>query len=150
MNFQESRSLKSTANYVLAFILFISSTFFAGFTLPFRLTAKALKRKDSTTHIRDIKADNLDDVLRSENLVLIDFWAEWCGPCLMMNPVIEEFAGQNPEICVAKVNADTNGEIVKKFNIRGLPQFLLLKEGIEIKRHAGPMTKTDLTKFCKV
>ena len=91
---------------------------------------------------------NIDSVLKKEKLVLVDFWAEWCGPCLMMNSTLEKFATKSNDIRIAKVNADLNRKLLKKFKIRGLPQFILMKNGEEIKRHAGAMTMFELTEFC--
>jgi thioredoxin len=84
--------------------------------------------------------------LSSEQMA--DFWAEWCGPCVMMSSIIEKFAAESKNIKVIKVNADFNKNIIEKYQIRGLPQFILVKDGKEIKRFAGAMTKSDLIKFC--
>ena len=66
----------------------------------------------------------------------------------MMNSAIEKFATESKDIRIAKVNADLNRKLLKKFKIRGLPQFVLMKNGEEIKRHAGAMTIFELTEFC--
>ena len=91
--------------------------------------------------------DNIDRILKEKRLVLIDFWAEWCGPCVLMNPVVDKFAAST-DVTVAKVNADTNKKIVDRFKVRGLPQWVLVKNGQEIKRHAGLMTLVELKRFC--
>ena len=66
----------------------------------------------------------------------------------MMNSTLEKFATESNAIRITKVNADLNRKLLKKFKIRGLPQFVLMKNGEEIKRHAGAMTIFELTKFC--
>jgi thioredoxin len=86
--------------------------------------------------------------LAKEKLVLIDFWAEWCGPCIMMNSTIEKFATESKNVKVLKVNADLNRKLVSRFRIKGLPQFILMKNGKEVKRYAGSMTISDLNNFC--
>ena len=142
-NFQEKKTFRTLVNYGLALILFVLSTLISFVTLPVRVLTKKKAAGVVSMNVR-----NVEDVLRREPLVLIDFWAEWCGPCVMMNPTIEEFAATSSTVCVAKVNADTNRELIKRFNVRGIPQLLLIKDGQEIKRHAGPMTLRDLERFC--
>ena len=147
--YAEQKNLKTTIRYVAAFIVFISSTLYAQVTLPFRLLRKAIVKGEENPGIIRMNAENIDVILDREPLVLIDFWAEWCGPCLMMEPALEQFATDHPEVCVAKVNADVNQAIMKRFNIRGLPQFVLIRRGMEVKRHAGPMTMNELQRFCE-
>ena len=67
----------------------------------------------------------------------------------MMNSIIEKFAAESSHVKIAKVNADFNKKIVEEYQIKGLPQFFLIKNGKEIKRLAGAMTYADLSKFCK-
>ena len=147
-DFNANKSPKTLLYFGLALIVFFASTLFAVFTLPFRVLAKSIFKKEPGANIQDLNSKNFDKVVNSEELVLIDFWAEWCGPCFMMNPVIDEFAKESKSILIAKVNADSNREIIDKFKIRGLPQFVLLKQGKEIKRHAGPLTLPELREFC--
>ncbi|MTI30486.1 thioredoxin family protein [Xanthovirga aplysinae] len=146
-SFQEKKSLTSIINYIFAMVIFFSSTIFAAFTLPLRLIVKLFSEKDKGSSIQVMNSGNIDSILKKEKLVLIDFWAEWCGPCVMMNSTLQEFAENSENICIAKVNADFNRSIMSRFNVRGIPQFVLIKNGEEIKRHAGPMTLSDLEKF---
>ena len=146
--YEAKKTAKTTFWYILAFIVFMSTTLYAQLTMPFRLLRKAFTREAENQPILKMTAANIDAVLDREPLVLIDFWAEWCGPCIVMEPALEKFAADNREVCVAKVNADVNPAIVKRFNIRGLPQFVLMRHGREVKRHAGPMTISELQRFC--
>ena len=147
-NFEQKKNIKTIINYIIAFILFLLSTIISAFTFPLRFIYKKTIRRNSDSKIIQLNDRNIDLVLKKEKLVLIDFWAEWCGPCLMMNSTIEKFATESNGIRITKVNADLNRKLINKFNIRGLPQFILMKNGVEVKRHAGAMTIFELTKFC--
>ena len=149
IKFETEKSFSSIANYIIAIILFFLSTIIAAFTFPFRYLFKKIFRRKSNTSILHLNSENIDATLKKENLILIDFWAEWCGPCVMMNSIIEKFATESKHIKVTKVNADLNRNLVHKYNIKGLPQFVLLKKGVEIKRFSGSMTLNDLNKFCE-
>ena len=147
-NFEQKKNIKTIINYIVALILFFLSTIFSAYTFPLRFIYKKTIRRNSDSKIIQLNDRNIDLVLKKEKLVLIDFWAEWCGPCLMMNSTIEKFATESNGIRITKVNADLNRKLINKFNIRGLPQFILMKNGVEVKRHAGAMTIFELTKFC--
>jgi thioredoxin 1 len=148
INFEKTKNSSTISNYIVAFVLFILSTIIAGLTLPIRYIYKKIFKNPNDSEILELDEKNFETTLKKEKLILIDFWAEWCGPCIMMSSIIEKFASESKNIKVTKVNADFNKKIVEKYQIRGLPQFILIKNGKEIKRFAGAMTKSDLIKFC--
>lgn len=93
----------------------------------------------------DTDFDN--DISVSGKLVLVDLWAEWCGPCKMMEPVLEEIAGEMEEsLQVVKINIDQNQETPMKFNVMNIPTLLFLKDGKEVDRVIGVVPKKQLVK----
>ncbi len=99
----------------------------------------------TATHSTD--ADFKKDVLDSKIPVLVDFWAEWCGPCRMMTPVLEQLAGEQAgKLKVVKVNVDENQGVSNDFQIRAMPTFLLFKDGRVVKQMVGARTKLNLEK----
>jgi thioredoxin 1 len=88
------------------------------------------------------------EVLKAQLPVLVDYWAEWCGPCKAIAPVLEEVAKEySGKLIVAKVDVDANTEIPKKYNIRGIPTLMLFKNGNMEAMKVGAMSKSQLTAF---
>lgn len=148
-NFKKSKSLLNTFHYLIAFSIFMASSMVAGITMPFRMLSKRMLKSKPVERIVQLNRENKDQVLKEHKLLLLDFWAEWCGPCIMMNPVLKDFVERREGVTIGKVNADVHPQLVKDYNVRGLPTFILLKNGKEAKRHAGPMTVQDLEAFCQ-
>ena len=98
------------------------------------------------THTSDGAFEN--DVLKAETPVLVDFWAEWCGPCKMIAPILEEIAGElEGRLRIAKLNVDENEATAAKFNIRSIPTLLLFNKGEVIASKVGAVSKSHLRAF---
>ncbi len=88
------------------------------------------------------------DVLEAPGLVLVDFWAEWCGPCKMIAPILEEVAKDfQGRVKVVKVDVDQNPESPAKYSVRGIPTLLLFKDGEVVDTKVGALTKSQLVAF---
>ena len=101
---------------------------------------------DAIQHVTD---DNFGaEVLQSEVPVLVDYWAEWCGPCKAIAPLLEELAKEySGKLKIAKVNVDENQQLAKKYNIRAIPTLMLFKDGNVQASKLGMMSKPQLTAF---
>jgi thioredoxin 1 len=101
---------------------------------------------NSIVHTSD--ASFSSDVLKSETPVLLDFWAEWCGPCKMIAPILDEIAEEyKGRVKIAKINIDENPQTPPKFNIRGIPTLILFKNGTVEAQKVGAVSKSQLAAF---
>lgn len=89
------------------------------------------------------------EVEKSDKKVLIDFWADWCGPCRMMSPVVDEIAEEMPDIKVCKVNVDEEPELARKFNIMSIPTLVVIKGGNIADTSIGLIDKSELMRMIK-
>ena len=95
--------------------------------------------------VQNITNENFDEiVLRSDKPVLVDFWAEWCGPCRMVSPIVDEIAGERPDITVGKVNVDEQPELAMQFGVMSIPTLLVFKDGQLSQKAVGARPKEDL------
>ncbi len=89
------------------------------------------------------------EVEKSDKVVILDFWASWCGPCRMMSPIIDEIANENKELKVCKVNVDEEQELAKQFNIMSIPTIVVMKDGKVINQVVGVVDKSEVLKMTK-
>ena len=86
-----------------------------------------------------------NEVLNSELPVLVDFWAEWCGPCKMVSPIVEELSNEyNGKVKVAKLDVDSNPQTATNYGIRGIPTLLMFKDGAAVDQIVGAVPKTQI------
>lgn len=102
----------------------------------------------SSVAVTDDSFEN--DVIKSDKPVLVDFWAEWCGPCKMIGPALEEIAGEmEGSLVIAKVNVDENPMTPTKFGVRGIPTLVLFKDGKVVSTQVGAMAKNRIDGWIK-
>ncbi|HRK98282.1 MAG TPA: thioredoxin [Alphaproteobacteria bacterium] len=98
----------------------------------------------SSNHVNDQNFES--EVLNSPEPVLVDFWAEWCGPCKMMSPLVDELANEmNGKIKVVKLNIEENPQTPTRFGIRGIPTFMIFRNGELVETKVGGMSKSQLS-----
>ena len=101
---------------------------------------------DKIVYLSDDSFEN--DVLKSETPVLVDFWAEWCGPCKMIAPILNDVADEYADkLVVAKLNVDQNNVSPAKYGVRGIPTLLMFKAGELVATKVGALSKTQLKEF---
>lgn len=94
---------------------------------------------------KNITLENFDqEVLRNEKTVLLDFWATWCGPCRMVAPILEEIAGERPDIKVCKVNVDEQPELASRYRIMSIPTLMVVKNGEIVNQAVGARPKSQI------
>jgi len=100
--------------------------------------------------VLEIKDSTIEEVLSTDKIVVLDFWAEWCGPCRMYGPIISEFSEDFPNIVVGKVNVDEANAVAAKYGIRNIPTTIIFHNGEVINKVSGVVTKQKLAELVGV
>ena len=90
-----------------------------------------------------------EEVLKSDKTVLIDFYADWCGPCKMLSPIIEAVANENEDIKVVKINVDNAQDLAIEYQVMSIPTIVVIKDGQEVNRTVGVVSKSQIEEMVK-
>ena len=91
--------------------------------------------------------NNFDEIISSNAKVLVDFYADWCGPCKMVGPLVAQIADEHDDVAVVKVNVDDEMDLAEKFGVASIPTIILFKDGKEARKNIGAMSKAQLEEF---
>ena len=108
------------------------------------------KEEESAMEVLNVTSANFEEeVLNSDKTVLIDFYADWCGPCKMFSPIIESVAVENEEIKVVKINVDNEQDLAMRYSVMSIPTTVVIKNGQEANRVVGMVSKSQLLEMVK-
>lgn len=94
--------------------------------------------------VMSVNKSNFETVKNSEKIVLLDFYADWCGPCRMVSPLVDEIAEENPQYLVGKINVDNEPELAGKFGVESIPTLVVMKGGKVVQQSAGARPKAQI------
>lgn len=107
-------------------------------------------KEDIEMAVTKLTVDNFEqEVLQADKPVLVDFYADWCGPCKMMSPVVDEVAEEEADVKVCQINIDENMDIAQKYRVMSIPTFIAFKNGEEAGRQIGAVPKSALLELVK-
>lgn len=91
-----------------------------------------------------VNSNSIEALLARPGIILVDFWAPWCGPCVAIGPILDALASKMPQICIAKINVDDEGDLAARYQVRSIPTLLLFRDGQLISTKIGALTASQL------
>ncbi len=107
-------------------------------------TQRKQSRKDVLDMVKKVNKENFDSVKESDRTVLLDFYADWCGPCRMVSPIVDEIASEHPEYLVGKIDVDDEPELAHRFGIVSIPTLIVLRNGETVSKVTGARPKESI------
>ncbi len=98
--------------------------------------------------VQNLKTNEFDTAIQT-NLAVVDFYADWCGPCRMLAPVLDAMSTENPDVKFLAVNVEANPALAQRFDVQSIPCLIFFKNGVELTRQVGFTTKTELNRILK-
>ena len=142
--------MKNKILIIIATLFFVVGMIILSIYLNNRNKVEISNEEESGMEIIKVTSENFEkEVLNSDKTVLIDFYADWCGPCKMFSPVIEAVASENEDIKVVKVNVDDAQDLAIQYQVMSIPTTVVIKEGKEVNRVVGMVSKNDLLEMVK-
>lgn len=139
--------MKEKIIYIVLAVLFIAVLI--GISLETGKKAEKTKVEAENSVIPVTSANFEQEVLNSDKRVLVDFYADWCGPCKILSPRVAEIANENKDLKVVKINVDQNEDLARKYNISSMPTLLVIEKGKELNRAVGALSKSTVLKFVR-
>lgn len=131
-------------------VFFIVGMIILSIFLNNRNKVEISNEEESTMEVMKVTSANFEEeVLNSDKTVLIDFYADWCGPCKMYSPIVESVATENENIKVVKIDVDNEQDIAIKYQVMSIPTTVVIQNGQEVNRAVGMMSKSDLLEMVK-
>ena len=142
--------MKNKILIIITIVFFIVGMIILNIYLNSRDKIEIINEEESGMEVMNVTSTNFqDEVLNSDKTVLVDFYADWCGPCKMFSPVVEAVAKENEDIKVVKINVDKAQDLAIQYQVMSIPTTVVIKEGKEVNRAVGMVSKSDLLEMVK-
>lgn len=142
--------MKKKILILVATVVFIVGMILLSKFLNDRNKVEISNEEESTMEVMKVTSSNFEEeVLNSDKTVLIDFYADWCGPCKMFSPIIESVAEENEDIKVVKIDVDNAQDLAIKYQVMSIPTIVVIKNGQEVNRNVGVVSKSQIVEMVK-
>lgn len=142
--------MKNKILIILVIVFFIISMILLNIYLNSKNKQEIKNEEENDMEVLKVTSENFEkEVLQSDKTVLVDFYADWCGPCKMLSPVVDSVANENEDIKVVKVNVDNAQDLAIKYQVMSIPTLVVIKNGQEINRSVGVVSKSQIEEMVK-